>query len=1521
MMNNFKKNAAGQTVSQGLYDPRFEHDACGIGFIANINGKREYSIVENGITVLQNMEHRGAVGGDAKTGDGAGLLFQIPDSFYKKKYEDLQLPSYGKYGTGLIFLPNSEMASTQIIDHFNRITEEENCAPLGWKNVDTDNSSLGQLARSTEPDIKQVFIGSNNLTGKDFQRKLYIIRRRIEKYVRTELSGDNSQFYIPSLSHYSIIYKGLLTSEQLRNFYLDLQDPEFKVSFCIVHQRFSTNTLPSWNLAQPFRYIAHNGEINTLRGNINRMKAREAIMQSPLFGEKIQNIKPIIDETGSDSAIFDNVLELLVNGGRSLPHSMMMMVPEATSANIQMSEDKRAFYEFHSSIMEPWDGPASLVFCDERYLGATLDRNGLRPSRYIITDDDKIILSSETGVLDIDEAKIKTKGRLQPGKMLLLDFQEKRVVPDKEIKSKISRQKPYRRWVKNRRLELRGLFAPDETHSMEAKELLEKQFAFGYTEEVCHKILRPMARKGQEAIGSMGNDTALTVLSKKDNLLFNYFKQMFAQVTNPPIDPLREELVMSLESFLEKENNILEETSQYYSSLKLHHPILSITDLKKLKENKNSDLTCREIDILYTPDKTGENLETAMVEIFRQAEQHIQENVAMIILTDKRMNQNHAPIPSLLAAAGLHHHLLKKGLRTAAAIIVESGEIREIMHFALLLAYGTDAICPYLAYYTIDDLFQKNMLHPVKSSEEAMDRYITAVKKGLLKTFSRMGISTLHSFWGNQIFEAVGINKSVIRKYFTGTVSRIGGLGLKEISDEVLHRFNRAFSDNIENKVLDSGGEYRVRKDGEQHFWDASSIHKFQKAVRQGDYLLYKEFTTEMDHKYKDGGLLRGLLKFKKCTSIDINQVEPVESIVKRFVSAAMSMGSISKEAHETIAIAMNRLGAKSNSGEGGEDPERAIVYQNGDTKRSRIRQVASARFGVTTEYLVNADEIQIKMAQGAKPGEGGQLPGHKVSEEIAKIRHTTPGVTLISPPPHHDIYSIEDLAQLIFDLKKVTSNSRVSVKLVSEAGVGTIASGVAKAKADMILISGQKGGTGASPLTAIKHAGLPWELGLAETQQSLVFNGLRKNVRLQVDGQLKTGRDLAIATLLGAEEFGFGTSVLICVGCVMMRKCHKNTCPVGVATQDARLRGRFTGKPEYIINFMHFIARELREIMAQLGFATIDEMVGRVDRLDFNPAINLWKAHKIDLSGILNTDHIQKNIMLKGENELTRIQYSELDNELLKAADHLIKTREPVSLDLKIRNINRTIGAEISGKITKELGIKGLKANQLKVIFTGSAGQSFGAFLITGINFKIFGDVNDYLGKGMSGGKIVVVPSPKAKFKAENNVICGNVVLFGATGGEVFIRGRAGERFCVRNSGATAVVEGIGDHGCEYMTGGKVVVLGETGKNFAAGMSGGIAYVYDNSELFDNLCNLDMVDLETVWHEKDQKELKNLIKKHLDETGSEKAKMILEDWEVHFPLFVKVMPIDYKMALERISLKEDYDKETLSVTEEVYDG
>jgi len=1522
MSTNFKMNAAGQPIAQGLYDPQLEHDACGIGFIANINGIQQHSIIKNGLQILQNLEHRGAIGGDSKTGDGAGLLFQIPDEFFRNELKNVELPEIGDYAVGMVFLPTDKKLTASIILEFNKVSEAEGCDVLGWRDVKIDNSDLGELALKTEPIVKQIFLSRKYIAEENFQRKLYIIRRKIEKIVKNKIEGDCSQFYVTSLSNYSLIYKGLLTAEQLPIYYIDLQDKNFKSAYCVVHQRFSTNTLPSWNLAQPFRYIAHNGEINTVRGNINRMRAREATMQSSLFGESIEDIKPVIDGTGSDSAIFDNVLELLVSAGKSIPQAMMMMVPEAYSRNIQMSEDKRGFYEFHASIMEPWDGPAALVFCDDRYLGATLDRNGLRPARYLITHDDMIILSSETGVIDIPAEKIRTKGRLQPGKMLLVDFHQNRVVPDKEIKSKISRQRPYRRWVEERQIELRGLFAASNIPTMGQKELFKKQVAFGYTDEVLNTIIKPMAHIGQEAIGSMGNDTALPVLSEKPQLLFNYFKQMFAQVTNPPIDPLREELVMSLESFLEKENNLLEESSTYYAGLKLNHPILSVHDIDRLKETRNLDLQTVELDMLYEPDTTGKNLEKALDNIFQQAKKSIEEGVSLVILTDKKISKEYAPIPTLMASGGLHHFLIEQGLRTSAAIIVESGETREIMNFALLLAYGADAICPYMVYYSIRDLYEKKILESKSSPEIAMDKYITAVKKGLLKTFSRMGISTLHSFWGNQIFEAVGLNNEVVNKYFTGTVSRIGGLGIKEINNEILKRHDQAYKKKRSGiEMLEAGGDYRYRKEGEKHFWDPESIFRFQQALKTCDYGIFQEFTENMNRKYREDGLLRGLFKFKKRKSIPIEKVEPVENIVKRFVSAAMSMGSISKEAHETVAIAMNRLEAKSNSGEGGEDSRRNTPLKNGDSKRSKIRQVASGRFGVTTEYLSYADEIQIKMAQGAKPGEGGQLPGHKVSEEIAAVRHTTPGVTLISPPPHHDIYSIEDLAQLIFDLKSVNRDCRVSVKLVSEAGVGTIASGVAKAKADMVLISGQKGGTGASPLTAIKHAGLPWEIGLAETQQSLVLNDLRKNIRIQVDGQLKTGRDLVIATLLGAEEFGFGTSVLIAIGCVMMRKCHKNTCPVGIATQNLDLRGRYTGRPEYIVNFMKFIAQEAREIMAKLGFKTIDEMVGRVDVLDFQPAVNHWKAQNLDFSAILNTEHLTPDTVLKCTTDESKPELTDLDMKLDELTEKILQDKKSINIDLPVKNVNRTIGARISGKIIKKCGNTGLKKDSFNINFTGSAGQSFGAFLVPGITMKVVGDVNDYLGKGMSGGKIIIVPPEKSTFSPDQNVICGNVVLYGATQGEIYINGQAGERFAVRNSGATAVVEGVGDHGCEYMTGGTVVILGETGKNFAAGMSGGIAYVYDTTELFDTKCNLDMVDLETVWNKNDRKILHNMISEHFKFTKSTKAKKILDNWDVHFPFFVKVIPIDYKQALKRMSINEQSDKDTLAATEEVYDG
>ncbi len=1518
----FKQNAAGVFQKQGLYDPAFEHDSCGIGFVVRINGEAGHTIVENGIQVLINLEHRGAVGGDKSTGDGAGLLIQIPDTFFRRACRDFKLPVSGDYGVGMVFLPSDELLAKRCRSVFEKIVSQEGGQVLGWRPVPIQDNHLGHLARSTEPQVFQLFIARNQIPSESFECKLYVIRRLVEKQIASWLDENASQFYIVSLSSRTIVYKGLLTGTQLPQFYPDLKDSLFMSAYALVHQRYSTNTLPTWNLAQPFRYVAHNGEINTLRGNINRMRARERTMASPLLGKDIDKIKPVIIEGGSDSAIFDNVLELIVMAGRSIPHAMMMMVPEACSPEILMSEDKRAFYEFHSAIMEPWDGPAALVFTDGRYIGGTLDRNGLRPARYTVTRDGIIVMASETGVLDFPGHQIQSRGRLQPGKMFLVDLKQHRIVPDNEIKAKLSRQSPYRRWIKEKRIDLRGMFIPSRIPSMEDDILLRKQHVFGYTDEELKMVISPMASRGQEAIGSMGNDTALAVLSNRSQLLFAYFKQLFAQVTNPPIDPLREELVMSLDSFLGRESNFLEETANQYRGFKLPHPVMTIQDMVQLKETNHPAIVIHELDMVFPAQGSGKELKKALHGLFRQAESAIDRGVTLMVLTDRNVDQNHAPIPALLASAGLHHYLIKKGKRSAVGIIIETGEAREVMHFALLVGYGADAICPYVAFHTVRRMSESGLLESVESPEEAMDAYITAIKKGLLKTMSRMGISTLHSFFGSQIFEAVGLSRKLIDSYFCGTSSRIGGMDLDEIAREVNLRHCKGYPiQKPVEKLLDAGGSYHIRVNGEKHFWNPEAIYHLQQAVRTGDYSVFKTYTQICEEQSRQKMTLRSLFTYKKCKPIPIEKVEPVESIVKRFVSAAMSFGSISREAHETIAIAMNRLGAKSNSGEGGEDPKRFVPLPNGDSKRSAIKQVASGRFGVTTAYLINADEIQIKMAQGAKPGEGGQLPGHKVSEEIAEVRYTTPGVTLISPPPHHDIYSIEDLAQLIFDLKSVNPDARVSVKLVSEVGVGTIASGVAKAKADGILISGHDGGTGASPLTAIKHAGLPWELGLAETQQSLIGNKLRDRIRIQVDGQLKTGRDLAIAALLGAEEFGFGTSILITLGCVMMRKCHLNTCPVGVATQDPDLRSRFTGKPEHVENFLRFIAQELRENMAQLGFKTIDEMVGRADVLGFNKAVEHWKAHNLDLSSILYSWNSGNKINRRCIRQQDKNEDTDLDQVLLEKVKPVFESKEKVYISSPVRNVHRTIGARLSGEIVKRFGPKGLPEDHIQLHLKGSAGQSLGAFLTQGITIRVEGDSNDYLGKCMSGGKIILVPPEDATFRSHENVIVGNVVLYGATGGEIYIKGMAGERFAVRNSGAKAVVEGVGDHGCEYMTGGVVVVIGSTGNNFAAGMSGGIAYVYDRSQLFDTRCNLDMVNLESVWSREDRTQLKTMLENHLRYTQSERAKMLLENWESHLPLFVKVMPIDYKLVLERMRLKEDKDTETVSATEEVFQG
>ena len=1508
------------STQHGLYDPRFEHDSCGVGFIARLDGVAQHEIVRLALQTLINLEHRGAMGGDTSTGDGAGLMLQIPDELYRSDGLDFILPEPGHYAVAMVFLPREQLMAERCRHAIEIIVEREGCQMLGWRKVATCSHHLGDLAQTSQPDIQQFFVAAGRVAPRQFERKLYVIRRLIEKEVEGWADNCCETFYVCSLSTRTIVYKGLLTGSQIAPFFPELSHERCASPFALVHQRYSTNTMPTWRLAQPFRYIAHNGEINTLRGNISRMHARESMLVSPLLGDDLEKIKPILMESGSDSAIFDNALELLVMAGRSLAHAMMMMVPEACGAKIQMSEDKRSFYEYHAALMEPWDGPAAMVFCDGRYIGGTLDRNGLRPARYTITRDGMIVLASETGVIEFPDQHILRRGRLQPGKMFLVDLEQHRVVPDNEIKAKISRQKPYRRWVKDNRIELRGLFTPAAVPYEEPEALLAKQHAFGYTDEELRMVITPMASRGQEAVGSMGNDAALAVLSNRPQLLFAYFKQLFAQVTNPPIDPLREEMVMSLESFVGRQINSLDEQPKNNYGLKLPHPIMTMDDMERLTLARHPDIKTEHIDILFPSQGNGIDLEASLETVFQQAIKAIELGCNLLVLSDRKMNADLAAIPSLLAVSGLHQHLIHYGWRNRAGIIIESGEPREVMHFGLLLAFGADAICPYLAFETVRDLAESNLLEKPQKAEEAMDAYITAVKKGLLKTFSRMGISTLHSFFASQIFEAVGIGRKVIDRYFCGTPSRIDGLGLDELAKETLLRHRRGFPlQGKPHPLLEAGGDYHVRKGGEKHLWSSEAIYKLQQAAWNDDYQVFKEYTALIDEQSQERVTLRSLLQFKKAEPIPIESVEPVEKIVKRFVSSAMSFGSISKEAHETIAVAMNRLGGRSNSGEGGEDPMRKFILANGDSKRSAIRQIASGRFGVTAEYVISADELQIKMAQGAKPGEGGQLPGHKVSEEIAAVRHTMPGVTLISPPPHHDIYSIEDLAQLIYDLKEVNPVARISVKLVSEVGVGTVAAGVAKAKADLVLIAGHDGGTGASPLTSIKHTGLPWELGLAETQQTLMRNRLRGRIRVQVDGQLKTGRDLAIAALLGAEEFGFGTTVLVVLGCVLMRKCHLNTCPVGIATQDPGLRAHFKGKPEYVERFMRFLAQELREYMAALGFATVDEMVGQAERLEIANDIDHWKASTLDLRPLLRTESSES--VRRCEHTLESNHSELLDHELIRKCEPALERHQQVRIDMAIRNVHRAVGAWLSGEIVKRFGSKGLPETMIQLYFKGSAGQSLGAFLAPGISIRVEGDANDYLAKSMCGGRIVLVPPIGATFQPHENIIVGNVVLYGATGGEVFINGVAGERFAVRNSGARAVVEGLGDHGCEYMTGGLVVVIGPTGNNFAAGMSGGIAYIYDESQLFDTRCNLDMVDLEPVWKKGDVEQLRTILEDHYRLTNSPRAKTLLENWEAHLPLFVKVVPIDYRQSLERMKLYEDQDKETVAVTEEVFHG
>jgi glutamate synthase (NADPH) large chain len=1479
---------------QGLYDPQFEHDACGVGFVVDIAGRKSNEIVRRSLQVLVNLQHRGAKGCEANTGDGAGILIQIPHDFLKAECKKLGigLPSPGNYGVGSVFLPRDSYTQRWCKEIVEAAITRAGQKVLGWRDVPTNNEPIGDSAKAVEPVFKQVFIGRDPYlkTVDDFERKLYLIRKRIEK--------TTTELYFDSLSARTLIYKGMLSAEQMETYFPDLADPCVASALAVVHQRFSTNTFPSWSLAHPFRYISHNGEINTLRGNINWMKAREALFESDLFGEDIKDLLPVIVEGGSDSAMFDNAVEMLVMTGRSLPHAMMMLIPEAWDGHETMSDEKKAFYEYHSCIMEPWDGPASMVFTDGVVIGATLDRNGLRPSRYYVTKDGLVVMASEVGVLDIPAENILLKGRLQPGKMFLIDTRQGRIIEDAELKHSIATAKPYREWLsKNivRLSDLPGHPVPEPSHAT----VLLRQQVFGYTHEDLRILMAPMAHKGEEAIGSMGTDTPLAVLSDRQPSLFNYFKQLFAQVTNPPLDAIREELVTSMSTALGPERNLLNPEPESCRMIKILSPIIDNDDLAKVRNISNESFRAVTLPMRFKVAERGEGMRRALADLCQTATAAIRSGATILILSDRQIDKDYAPIPSLLATSGLHHHLVREGARTKATLIVETGDAREVHHYCLLIGYGASAINPYLAFETIDDMIRQGLLTGL-DHRKAVNHYTKAVKKGVLKVMSKMGISTLQSYRGAQIFEAIGLDQKFVDIYFTNTPSRISGIGLDEIAEETLERHRLAFPARpMRLPDLDWGGQYQWRNDGEYHMYNPDSIHKLQYSTRTNNYKIFKEYTELINAATARLCALRGLMDLKFAENpIPLEEVEPAESIMKRFATGAMSFGSISKEAHETLAIAMNRIGGRSNTGEGGEDPARYIPDPNGDSRSSAIKQVASARFGVTSQYLVNANELQIKMAQGAKPGEGGQLPGYKVDEVIARVRHSTPGVGLISPPPHHDIYSIEDLAQLIYDLKNSNPRARISVKLVSEVGVGTIAAGVAKAHSDVVLISGDSGGTGASPLTSIKHAGIPWELGLAETHQVLVQNNLRSRIIVQTDGQLKTGRDVVIAALLGAEEYGFATSALIVSGCIMMRVCHLNTCPVGVATQDPVLREKFTGKPEYVVNYFRMIAEEARELMAKLGFRTVDEMIGRREKLDLRKAIDHWKAQKLDLTPILQMPEVPAHIPTRRIHEQDHGLDKALDNLLLELAKDALQHKTPVQLQLPIRNANRTVGTILGSEVTRRYGAEGLPDDTIKIRFTGSAGQSFGAFLPKGISLTLEGDANDYFGKGLSGGRLIVFPPTRATFKAEENIIVGNVVLYGATSGEVFIRGVAGERFAVRNSGAVAVVEGVGDHGCEYMTGGRVVVLGRTGRNFAAGMSGGIAYVIDENGDFSQRCNLEMVDLESLEDAQEEELIKDLLLRHLLLTKSARAQQVLDSWTEYRGKLVKIMPLDYRRVL-----------------------
>ncbi|MEN8128764.1 MAG: glutamate synthase large subunit [Pseudomonadota bacterium] len=1527
---------------QGLYDPANEHDSCGIGFVADIKNRISNKIIRDGLDILVNLAHRGAVSADPLAGDGAGILIQIPDGLLRAECESLgiSLPDPGDYGVGMLFLPRQPQTREVCEGIVEKYVRAEGQTVLGWRDVPVNNDCLGDSVRPIEPVIRQLFIGrGDNCADTDaFERKLLVIRKQVSKEVLGLDMEGSKTYYISSMSARTLLYKGMILGENLARYYLDLDDSRAESALALVHQRFSTNTFPSWHLAQPFRYICHNGEINTLRGNINWMYARRQGMSSKILGEDLAKMWPLVGKAASDSATVDNALELLVAGGYSLAHAVMMMIPEAWLDNPQMDAQRRAFYEYHAALMEPWDGPAAICFTDGRQIGGTLDRNGLRPSRYLITDDDKVMMASEMGVLDIPEERIVKKWRLQPGKMFLIDLEQGCIVDDAELKACLAQAKPYQQWLDETQIRVRHL--PSEVFAMppDPNTLRRRQQAFGYTQEDIKFFLRPMAVTGMDPIGAMGRDIPPAVLSSRPKMLYDYFKQNFAQVTNPPIDPIREELVMSLVSYIGPRPNILDlDTGGTHMRLEVRQPILTNMDLERIRRiegNVGEAFRARTLSICYPVDREVGRMLGALDRVRWQAQEAVEKGYNILILSDRGMDADYVAIPALLATAAVHHHLIREGMRTSVGLVVETGEARQVHDFCCLAGYGAEAINPYLAFDTVSAMVEEfaNDVEGVFVEEEAHKRYIKALGKGILKVMSKMGISTYQSYCGAQIFDALGLASEFVEKYFAGTHSVIEGVGLKEIADETLRRHRIAFGNAlIYHQALDVGGELAYRLRGETHMWTPHSMSELHHAVRVGDYQKFGRYSAAMNEQNEQLKNLRGLFEFKFAErSIPLDEVESVETIVKRFSTGAMSYGSISREAHTTLAIAMNRLGGKSNTGEGGEESERYIPLSNGDSMRSAIKQVASGRFGVTAEYLVNGKEIQIKMAQGAKPGEGGQLPGHKVDETIAKVRYCTPGVGLISPPPHHDIYSIEDLAQLIHDLKNVNPQARISVKLVSEVGVGTIAAGVSKAHADHVTISGDEGGTGASPLTSIHHAGSAWEIGLSETHQTLVLNALRGRIAVQVDGGVRTGRDVVIGALLGADEFGFGTGALMAIGCLMMRKCHLNTCPVGIATQDPELRRRFPGQPEHLINFMQFVAREVREIMARLGFRNFSDMIGRSDKLDMCHAIDHHKAQGLDFSRILHRPQVGPEVAVYNCETQDHGLEGALDQLLIAHCEPALESGEPVLIDdFQVKNVNRTVGAMLSGEVARRYGHKGLADETIHIRAKGTGGQSFGAFLARGITIELEGDANDYVGKGLSGGRIVIRPSKQSKIRPEANIIVGNTVLYGAVAGEVYFRGVAGERFAVRNSGATAVVEGVGDHGCEYMTGGVVVVLGDTGRNFAAGMSGGVAYVLDEGGDFEQRTNLAMVELEPLADEDlaleelehlggdlethglvdimhdmsrhDAARLRTLIERHLHYTDSDRARQILAQWGEYLPRFVKVMPVDYRRALEQM--------------------